>query len=123
MYIGRHRRRLAGVAPLSPAGQPVYSNGGKTVVVNMKGWKWSDGSTVDAKSVIFYMNMVEAEKANWYATTPGLLPDSGGCATDSAADGWAKCKAVYTFMTAQSKDSATYATSKLWQVVNGPWKL
>ena len=140
----------------------------------MKGWKWSDGSTVDAKSVIFYMNMVEAEKANWYATTPGLLPDnvtsykatgpnqvtfqldkayssiwftynqlaeltpmpeawditslsaspgSGGCATDSAADGWAKCKAVYTFMTAQSKDSATYATSKLWQVVDGPWKL
>ena len=160
--------------PLSPANQPVYSNGGKTVVVNMKGWKWSDGSTVDAKSVIFYMNMVEAEKANWYATTPGLLPDnvtsykatgpnqvtfqlnkayssiwftynqlaeltpmpeawdvtslsaapgSGGCATDSAADGWAKCKAVYTFMTAQSKQSATYATSKLWQVVDGPWKL
>jgi peptide/nickel transport system substrate-binding protein len=160
--------------PLSPANAPTYSNGGKTVVVNMKGWKWSDGSTVDAKSVIFYMNMVEAEKANWYATTPGLLPDnvtsykatgpnqitfqlnkayssiwftynqlaeltpmpeawdvtslnaspgSGGCATDSAADGWAKCKAVYTFMTAQSKDSATYATSKLWQVVDGPWKL
>jgi peptide/nickel transport system substrate-binding protein len=160
--------------PLSPANQPVYSNGGKTVVVNMKGWKFADGSTVDAKSVIFYMNMVEAEKANWYATTPGLLPDnvtsykatgpnqvtfqlnkayssiwftynqlaeltpmpeawditslsgapgSGGCATDSAADGWAKCKAVYTFMTAQSKDSATYATSKLWQVVDGPWKL
>jgi peptide/nickel transport system substrate-binding protein len=143
-------------------------------VVNMKGWKWSDGSTVDAKSVIFYMNMVEAEKANWYATTPGLLPDnvtsykatgpnqvtfqlnkayssiwftynqlaeltpmpeawditslsaspgSGGCATDSAADGWAKCKAVYTFMTAQSKQAATYATSKLWAVVDGPWKL
>jgi peptide/nickel transport system substrate-binding protein len=160
--------------PLSPANQPVYSNGGKTVVVNMKGWKWSDGSTVDAKSVIFYMNMVEAEKANWYASSPGLLPDnvtsykatgpnqvtfqlnkayssiwftynqlaeltpmpeawditslsaspgSGGCATDSAADGWAKCKAVYTFMTAQSKDSSTYATSKLWQVVDGPWKL
>jgi peptide/nickel transport system substrate-binding protein len=160
--------------PLSPANAPTYSNGGKTVVVNMKGWKWSDGSTVDAKSVVFFMNMVEAEKANWYATTPGLLPDnvtsykitgpnqvtfqlnkayssiwftynqlaeltpmpeawdvtslsaspgSGGCATDTAADGWAKCKAVYTFMTAQSKQSATYATSKLWAVVDGPWKL
>jgi peptide/nickel transport system substrate-binding protein len=160
--------------PLSPANAPVYSNGGKTVAVNMKGWKWSDGSTVDAKSVMFYMNMVEAEKANWYATVPGLLPDnvtsykvtgpnqvtfqlnkayssiwftynqlaeltpmpeawdvtslsaspgSGGCATDTAADGWAKCKAVYTFMTAQSKQAATYATSKLWQVVDGPWKL
>ena len=62
--------------PLSPANAPTYSNGGKTVVVNMKGWKWSDGTTVDAKSVIFYMNMVEAEKANWYATSPGLLPDN-----------------------------------------------
>jgi peptide/nickel transport system substrate-binding protein len=160
--------------PLSPANAPTYSNGGKTVAVNMKGWKWSNGETVDANSLIFYMNMIEAEKANWYATTPGLLPDnvssykatganqvtfqlnkaysslwftynqlaeltpmpqswdvtslsgkpgSGGCITDSKADGWAKCKAVYTFLTAQSKQAATYATSPLWSVVNGPWKL
>ena len=160
--------------PLSPANAPVYSNGGKTVTVPMKGWKWSNGEAVDAKSLIFYMNMVEAEKANWYATTPGLLPDnvtsykatgpnqvtfqlnkaysslwytynqlaeltpmpeswdvtsltgkpgSGGCITDSNADKWAKCKAVYTFLTAQSKQAATYATSPLWSVVNGPWKL
>ncbi len=53
----------------------------------------------------------------------GAKPGSGGCITDSAADGWAKCKAVYTFMTAQNKDTATYATSPLWQVVDGPWKL
>jgi peptide/nickel transport system substrate-binding protein len=160
--------------PLSPADPPVYTNGGKTVVINMKGWNWSDGETVDAQSVIFFLNMAEAEKANWDAYSPGLLPDnivsyqatgpdqvtvqlnqgysslwytynqlseltpmplawdvtslgakpgSGGCATDSAADGWAKCKAVYTFLTAQSKVSSTYATSPLWQVVDGPWKL
>jgi len=54
--------------PLSPANPPVYSNGGKTVKVPMKGWKWSNGETVDANSLIFYMNMVEAETANWYAT-------------------------------------------------------
>ena len=35
---------------LSPANAPTYSNGGKTVVVNMKGWKWSDGATVNAKT-------------------------------------------------------------------------
>jgi peptide/nickel transport system substrate-binding protein len=160
--------------PLSPANPPVYSNGGKTVAVTMKSWKWSDGSTVDAKSVIFYLNMAEAEKANWYAYTAGLLPDnivsykatapdtvtiqlnkpysslwytynqlaeltpmpaawdvtklgaaasSGGCIADSAADHWAKCKAVYTFLTAQSKQAASYATSSLWSVVDGPWKL
>jgi peptide/nickel transport system substrate-binding protein len=160
--------------PLSPANPPTYSNGGKTVAVNMKGWKWSNGEPVDAKSLVFYMNMVEAEKANWYATTPGLLPDnvssykitgpnqvtfqlnkaysslwftynqlaeltpmpmswdvtslsakpgSGGCINDSAADKWAKCKAVYTFLTAQSKQAGSYASSPLWSVVDGPWKL
>jgi len=160
--------------PLSPANPAVYSNGGKTVAVTMKGWKWSDGSTVDANSVIFYLNMTEAERANWYAYSKGLLPDnivsykatdpntvtiqldkgysslwytynqlaeltpmpaawdvtslgakagSGGCITDSAKDNWAKCKAVYTFLTAQSKIANTYATSPLWSVVDGPWKL
>jgi peptide/nickel transport system substrate-binding protein len=160
--------------PLSPAEKPVYTNGGKTVTVTMKGWKWSNGEPVDASSLMFYMNMVEAEKANWYATTPGLLPDnvksyktvgadavqfnldkayssiwftynqlaeltpmpkswdvtsltgapgSGGCIKDTAADKWAKCKAVWAFLTAQSKQSATYATSKLWSVVDGPFKL
>jgi peptide/nickel transport system substrate-binding protein len=141
----------------------------------MKGWKWSDGSAVDAKSLLFYMNMTVAEKLNWYAYSKGLLPDnvtsykatgpntvtfqldrpysslwftynqlaeltpmplawdvtklgatpgSGGCTTDSAAaDGWAKCKAVYTFLTAQSKQAASYATSPLWKVVDGPFKL
>jgi len=160
--------------PLSPADPPVYSNGGKTVVVNMKGWKWSDGETVNAQSLVFFLNMTLAEKTNWYAYSAGLLPDnvvsykatgpnqvtiqlnkayssiwytynqlaelnpmplawdvtslgakpgSGGCTTDSAADGWAKCKAVYTFLTAQSKIASTYATSPLWSVVDGPWKL
>ena len=160
--------------PLSTANAPVYTNGGKTVTVTMKGWKWSDGSAVDAKSLLFYVNMTKAEKANWYAYSKGLLPDnlvsykatspntvtfqldrgysslwftynqlaeltpmpeawdvtklgakpgSGGCATDSAADGWAKCKAVYTFLTAQSKQAGTYATSPLWKVVDGPFKL
>jgi peptide/nickel transport system substrate-binding protein len=160
--------------PLSTADAPVYSNGGKTVAVTMKGWKWSDGSSVDANSLIFFVNMAKAEKANWYAYGAGLLPDnivsykatgpdtvtfqldkaysslwftynqlaelnpmptawdvtsltgkpgSGGCITDSAKDNWAKCKAVYTFLTAQSKIASTYATSPLWKVVDGPWKM
>jgi peptide/nickel transport system substrate-binding protein len=160
--------------PLSPADPPVYSNGGKTVVINMKGWKWSDGESVDAQSLIFFLNMAKAEKSNWYAYSAGLLPDnvvsykatgpnqvtmqlnkaysslwytynqlselnpmplawdvtslgakpgSGGCSTDSAADGWVHCKAVWSFLTAQSKIASTYATSPLWSVVDGPWKL
>ena len=160
--------------PLSVASAPTYSNGGKTVVVNMKGWKFSNGETVDANSLIFFLNMAEAEKANWYGYAKGLLPDnlvsykatgtnqvtfqlnraystlwftynqlgelkpmpqawdvtslgakpgSGGCITDSAADKWAKCKAVFTFLSAQAKNANAYATNPLWQVVDGPWKL
>jgi peptide/nickel transport system substrate-binding protein len=159
--------------PLSPALQPVYSNGDKTITLTMKGWKFSNGEPVDADSVLYFIHLAMAEKANWLAYAPGLLPDnitsatasgntltinldkaysstwytynqlaeltpfpaawdvtsasaapgSGGCVTDSAADGWAKCKAVYTFMEAQSKDASTYATNPLWQVVDGPWRL
>ncbi|HTZ25331.1 MAG TPA: ABC transporter substrate-binding protein, partial [Streptosporangiaceae bacterium] len=174
MFGGNNNTSVSVNYPLSPANPPVFSNGGKTVVVNLKGWKWSDGETVNAQSLIFFLNMTKAEKTTWYAYSSGLLPDnvvsykatgpnqvtmqlnkaysniwftynqlaelnpmplawdvtslgakpgSGGCSTDSAADGWAHCKAVYTFLTAQSKIASTYATSALWSVVDGPWKL
>ena len=32
-------------------------------------------------------------------------------------------KAVFNFLTAQSKDIATYGTNPLWKTVDGPWKL
>jgi peptide/nickel transport system substrate-binding protein len=159
---------------LSTADAPVYTDGGKTVTITMKGWKWSNGETVDARDVIFWLNMLEAEKANYYGYTPGLMPDnivsyaatgpdtvvmhlnrgysdlwytynqlaeitpfpaswditsagaapgSGGCATDSAADRWARCVAVYKFLTAQAKDVSSYASSPVWDVSDGPWDL
>ncbi len=172
--FGNNGQSIAVNYSLSPADAPVYSDGGKTVVINMKGWKWSDGTTVDAEDLIFYLNMLEAEKANYAGYTVGLLPDniasysatgpeqvtlklksayssiwytynqlailypfplawdvtsagakagSGGCESDSAADGWAKCKAVWTYLNSQNKDTSTYATNPLWQVVDGPYKL
>src|SRR5579875_2521389 len=45
-------------------------------------------------------------------------PGSGGCSTSAA-----KCKAVYNFLAAQAKSTGTYATSSVWGVVDGPWKL
>jgi len=174
MYGNNTGTSVAVDYPLSPADAPIYSDGGRTVTITLKGWKWSDGEAVDAKDVVFFLNMAEAEKATWYAYVPGLLPDnvvsyqatstdaltihlnraysslwytynqlseltpmpmawditklgaapgSGGCTTDSAADGWARCKAVYTFLNAQSERAASYVSSPLWSVVDGPWKL
>ncbi|HSZ41621.1 MAG TPA: ABC transporter substrate-binding protein [Trebonia sp.] len=160
--------------PLSTANAPVYTDGGKTVTITMKGWKWSNGESVDAQDVIFWLNLLEAEKSNYYGYAPGLMPDnvtsysatgpdtvvmhlnkgysslwytynqlaeitpfpaswditksgaapgSGDCVTDSAADKWAKCMAVYNYLNGQAKTAATYATNPLWQVSDGPFKL
>lgn len=39
--------------------------------------------------------------------------------TNNVAD----CAAVYSYLDGQSKNTATWATSKLWRVVDGPWQL
>jgi peptide/nickel transport system substrate-binding protein len=155
--------------PLSLAAAPVYADGGRTVVINLKGWKWSDGEVVNAQDIIFWLNMMKAEKANYAGYAPGLMPDnlvsytatgpdqvtlhlnhtystywftynqlaeitpmpetwdvtslsgkpgSGGCEVSVA-----KCAAVYAFLTAQAEDTKTYATSKIWGTVDGPWRL
>ena len=59
---------------LSTASAPVYTNGGKTIVINMKGWKWSNGETVDAADVLFWLHMMSAEFANWAGGSPGGIP-------------------------------------------------
>jgi peptide/nickel transport system substrate-binding protein len=62
--------------PLSTGDAPVYSGDGKTVTIHMKGWKWSDGETVDAADVAFFLNMLKAEKTNYVGYTVGGLPDN-----------------------------------------------
>jgi peptide/nickel transport system substrate-binding protein len=45
---------------LSVADQPVFSNNNKTATINLKGWKFADGQTIDAESVMFFLNMYRA---------------------------------------------------------------
>ena len=57
LYLfGGNNNSVAINLPLSPAESPVYTNGGKTVTVTMKGWKWPDAETVDAADVAFRTN-------------------------------------------------------------------
>ncbi|QDP97940.1 peptide ABC transporter substrate-binding protein [Microlunatus elymi] len=168
-WFGGHNDQPTNDPGLSVARQPTYSTDGKTVTIKIKPWKWSNGEAVNAKDVVFWLNMSKAEAAQWAGTVPGAYPDniksykatsadtvqltmdkkyssnwllynefsqitpmpmawdvtsasaaagSGGCLTSVS-----KCPAVWKFLTAQSKDQSTYATSKIWGVVDGPWKL
>ncbi len=60
----------------SPADAPTFSKGNTQATITLKGWKWSNGESVDATDVMFWMNMMHAEKANWYDYTPGFFPDN-----------------------------------------------
>ena len=60
---------------LSVAAAPVYSNGNTTVTVTLKNWKWSDGETVTAQDVLFFMNIYHAQEANFCGYVPGDMPD------------------------------------------------
>ena len=77
MYVFGNNGTSTGINySLSPANAPVFSNGGKTVTIKMKGWKWSNGEAVDADDVAFWLNMMKAEKANYAGYSPGTLPDN-----------------------------------------------
>jgi peptide/nickel transport system substrate-binding protein len=52
-----------------------------------------------------------------------LAWDRTAAGPSSCATTVSKCAAVYSYLDGQAKDLSTYATSSLWAVVDGPWKL
>src|SRR5665213_397406 len=67
---------VALVPSLSLATNPVYSHGNKTVTLSMKGWKFASGQTVNAQSVMFFLNMYKALPADFWGYNPGYgIPD------------------------------------------------
>ncbi len=61
---------------LSIAKLPVFSNGGKTVSITLKNWKWSDGKPITTRDVELWMNLLKAEKSNYANYVPGYFPDN-----------------------------------------------
>ncbi|WP_298338825.1 ABC transporter substrate-binding protein [Ferrimicrobium sp.] len=158
---------------LSIGNAPVYSNNDKTVTITLKKYQWSDGQPVTSNDVIFWMNLLKANKVDWGAYVPGDFPDNvvsysapnastvvfhlnqsysptwftynelsqitplplawdttslstplPNPSTTSIADmTTARAQAVYKFLNAQAQDLSTYASSPIWSVVDGPWKL
>jgi peptide/nickel transport system substrate-binding protein len=62
---------------LSPANAPVWNSSDTAVTISLKPWKFENGQPVDAQSVIFWLNMMQAEGAsNWagYAAGSNQFP-------------------------------------------------
>jgi peptide/nickel transport system substrate-binding protein len=146
----------------------VTSSGGKTTAtITLKTYHWSDGTQVTSRDVEFWINLLKADKAQFWGYEPGEFPDnltSFKTISDTKfqlvfdhvygaewlynqlaliiplpSHAWDKesatgsvgtydtttagALAVDNFLLAQNKDTSTYATNPLWQVVDGPWKL
>ncbi|MGH3496970.1 MAG: ABC transporter substrate-binding protein [Nocardioidaceae bacterium] len=75
-WFGGHNNQPTIDYGLSAAKPPKYAANGKSLTITMKPWKWSNGESVNASDVVFWMNMVKAEKANWAGYVPGAFPDN-----------------------------------------------
>ena len=72
------------VSSLSMAQNPVFTNNRTTVTLNLKGWKFASGQTVDAQSVMFFLNMYHAEKTQYCGYNAGYgIPDQVKSASGS----------------------------------------
>ncbi len=87
MWLPLYNNFAYGSAPgkivdrLSLAAPPTFSNGDKTVTIQLhRGYKWSDGKPVDAQDLLFDVALIKAavaeSAANWTGFTPGYFPQS-----------------------------------------------
>jgi peptide/nickel transport system substrate-binding protein len=69
---------------LSQADQPVFSDSNKTVTLKMKGWKFSNGETIDAQAAMFFLNMYKADPTSFCGYNQGYgIPDQLASASGS----------------------------------------
>lgn len=61
---------------LSLAHEPRWDADGRTVTIRLKPWKWSNGETVCADNVIFWINMLRAKAPRFGGYTKGYFPDN-----------------------------------------------
>jgi peptide/nickel transport system substrate-binding protein len=70
---------------ISLASTPKYSKGNTVTTFKLKPYKWSNGETVTAQDVVFWMNMLKVEKLGWAAYAAGGMPDDVKSVTTSGS--------------------------------------
>ena len=55
---------------------PEWSEDGLTVTVTVKPWAWSNGETLRADNVLFWVNLMKVKGARYGEYVPGYFPDN-----------------------------------------------
>ena len=55
---------------------PQWSDDGLTVTIKVKPWKWSNGETLCADNVLFWVNLMKVKGARYGEYVPGYFPDN-----------------------------------------------
>ena len=61
---------------LSIGNAPVYSDDNRLVTITLKHYIWSNGQPVSARDVIFWINLLRANRDDWASYVPGGFPDN-----------------------------------------------
>jgi peptide/nickel transport system substrate-binding protein len=62
-----------------------YSNDDKTITIALKPWKWSDGTPISSRDLVFVYNLLKANVPNWNFYQPGAFPDNISSVTATSA--------------------------------------
>ncbi|GAA1355780.1 ABC transporter substrate-binding protein [Saccharothrix algeriensis] len=82
---------------------PEWSEDGLTVTITVKPWKWSNGETVCADNVLFWVNLMKVKGARYGEYVPGYFPDNLTSYGKLAED-----KVFFTFDRAYSRHWVLY---------------
>ncbi|HEV2887558.1 MAG TPA: ABC transporter substrate-binding protein [Jatrophihabitans sp.] len=61
---------------LSIGEEPQWSEDGLTATITVKPWKWSNGETLCADNVLFWVNLMKVKGARYGEYVPGYFPDN-----------------------------------------------
>ena len=75
-YGGDPKDQFALNPSLSLAKPPSFSHGNKQVTVTLKDYQWSDGKPVTAKDIVFYLDLLKANRGEWGCYSKGSVPDN-----------------------------------------------
>jgi peptide/nickel transport system substrate-binding protein len=70
----------------SLAEPPSFSDGDTLVTIRLKHYMWSDGEQLSSRDVMFWINLMRAEGAEFYGYVPGYFPDNVKAITTPNAD-------------------------------------